>query len=202
MKNELGIKVDELGIKVCCENCCGCTFRQSDLSAKCTESGGFAFEPNRQALITRLRYLQKLRREEIDALEEGVSALRTYYEERIKELKEQQFTKEEAEKVETFLTHPEKQDSSKVMPLVPKWEVWGDNDCILRIPISQQDALQFIVRSFKDNKYICEVGISISEAEEIGTFNTLEEAKAKVNECIRELGETLVYFANNIKTEE
>ena len=103
MKNKLGIKVDDLGIKVCCENCCGCAYRDSDLSAKCTESGGFAFEPNRQALITRLRYLQKLMREEIDAVEEGVSALRTYYEERIKELHEQQFTKEEAEKVETFL---------------------------------------------------------------------------------------------------
>ena len=103
MKKELGIKVDELGIKVCCENCCGCAFRQFDLSVKCTESGGFAFEPNRQALLTRLKELKKLMREEIDALEEGVSALRTYYEERIKELKEQQFTKEEAETIETFL---------------------------------------------------------------------------------------------------
>lgn len=93
-------------------------------------------------------------------------------------------------------------DENATLPLVPKWKVWGYNKCILRIPVSQQDALQFIVRSFKDNKYMCEVGISVNDTEEIGTFNTLKEAKQKVNECIKELGERLMYFSNNIKTEE
>ena len=93
-------------------------------------------------------------------------------------------------------------DENATLPLVPKWQVWGYNKCILRIPVSQQDALQFIVRSFKDNKYMCEVGISVNDTEEIGTFNTLKEAKQKVNECIKELGERLMYFSNNIKTEE
>ena len=95
-----------------------------------------------------------------------------------------------------------KEENTTFEPLVPKWQVWGYNDYILRIPISQQDALQFVVRSCKDNKYMCEVGISVSDVEEIGTFNTLEEAKQKVNECIRELGEKLVYFAENIRTED
>lgn len=96
-------------------------------------------------------------------------------------------------------------DSSKVMPLVPKWKVL--DSCMLDVPISQRETLQFTIRKLGDNEYWCEVGISIWESladytEEVGTFKTLEEAKAKVNECIRELGERLVYFAENIRIEE
>lgn len=96
-------------------------------------------------------------------------------------------------------------NSSKEMPLVPKWKVL--DSCMLDVPISQRETLQFTIRKLCDNEYWCEVGISIWESladytEEVGTFKTLEEAKAKVNECIRELGERLVYFAENIRIEE
>ena len=45
------------------------------------------------------------------------------------------------------------------------------------------------------------VGGESNLVEEVGEFNDLEVAKAKAKECIKELGERLVYFANNIKTE-
>lgn len=89
------------------------------------------------------------------------------------------------------------------MPLVPKWQ---ENEALawIVIEISQYGVLFFDYRK-ESKQLIFSVRDKVSDIyhyEELGKFNTLEEAKAKVNECIKELGERLVYFADNIRTKE
>ena len=96
-----------------------------------------------------------------------------------------------------------KDENATLKPLVPKWQ---ENEALAWIVI---EISQFCVLFFDYRKQSKSLIFSIRDKvediyhyEEIGTFNTLEEAKQKANECIRELGERLVYFANNIKTKE
>ena len=103
-------------------------------------------------------------------------------------------------------------NSSKEMPLVPKWVSHYSGGESLDVSISQYKKLRFRIYDTDGSsnfKYHCDCTVINFIAdkdscifEEVGEFNTIEEAKAKANECIRKLGERLVYFANNIKTEE
>lgn len=93
--------------------------------------------------------------------------------------------------------------SSKVIPLVSKWRE-DEVSAWIKIEISQ-----FGVLFFNYGKESKQLIFSVQDKveyihhyEELGKFNTLEEAKAKVNEYIKELGESLVYFSDNIKTDE
>lgn len=99
-------------------------------------------------------------------------------------------------------------NSSKEIHKVPKWEYYnGDNVSCITIEMPFSESLDFrvyhktnrLVFAYED--YDCFENIC-TKKEEIGTFNTLKEAKQKVNECIKELGKRLVYFSNNIKTED
>ena len=96
-----------------------------------------------------------------------------------------------------------KEENATFEPLVPKWQ---ENEALawLIVDFSQYNFLCFEFRKTpKILSFSAENKVDYKfHQEEIGTFNTIEEAKQKVNECIRELGERLVYFAENIRIEE
>ncbi len=105
-----------------------------------------------------------------------------------------------------------KDENATCEPLVPKWVSHYSGGESLDVSISQYKKLRFRIYDTDGSsnfKYHCDCTVINFIAdkdscifEEVGEFYTLEEAKAKANECIRKLGERLVYFANNIKTEE
>lgn len=94
-------------------------------------------------------------------------------------------------------------DSSKEMPSVPEWQ---ENKAVAWL-IVELDEYNYVKFEFKKQPKILFRSIQNKTKdyfyfEDVGKFKTLEEAKQKANECIRELGERLMYFANNIKTKE
>ena len=103
-----------------------------------------------------------------------------------------------------------KEENATLEFLIPKWRTKQNGYYILEIPITQADRIRFtITHTDGSSNFIYQLQLEISLwghisylVEECGQFNTLNEAKQKANKCIRELGERLVYFANNIKTEE
>lgn len=102
-----------------------------------------------------------------------------------------------------------KEENATLKPLVPKWVSHYSGGESLDVSISQYKKLRFRIYGSSNFKYHCDCTVInfISDKdsyifEEVGEFDTLEEAKTKANECIRKLGERLVYFSNNIKTEE
>ena len=84
---------------------------------------------------------------------------------------------------------------------IPRWRVCGDVQKLV-LNLSQKAKWEFIINTKTLNvmSYIADDNIAIS-SEEIGTFDTLKDAKTKVNEYIGWLGECMMYFAENIKTE-
>ena len=106
--------------------------------------------------------------------------------------------------------YPEKQDSSKEMPLVPKWVDIGGGRYYSEVSIMQAVKMVFEIKydTYDDPfLYTLKAFFKVWDSEcdyeeEYGVFNTLKEAKQKANECIRELGERLVFYAENIKTKE
>lgn len=94
-----------------------------------------------------------------------------------------------------------KEENATLKPLIPKWKIRGDAQELV-LNLSQKAKLEFIINTEILNvmSYIVDDDIAIS-CKEVGTFDTLKDAKTKVNECIKDLGEMLVYFAENIKTE-
>ena len=105
-----------------------------------------------------------------------------------------------------------KEENATCEPLVPKWVSHYSGGESLDVSISQYKKLRFRIYDTDGSsnfKYHCDCTVINFIAdkdscifEEVGEFYTLEEAKAKANECIRKLGERLVYFSNNIKTEK
>ena len=95
-----------------------------------------------------------------------------------------------------------KEEDATLKPLIPKWRVRGDAQELV-LNLSQKAKLEFIINTKILNvmSYIVDDDIAIS-CKEVGTFDTLKDAKTKVNECIKDLGEMLVYFAENIKTNQ
>lgn len=94
-----------------------------------------------------------------------------------------------------------KGENATSKPLIPKWRVCGDVH-ILVLNLSQKAKWEFVINTKTLNvvSYIADDDIAISR-EEVGTFDTLKDAKTKVNEYIGRLGECMMYFAENIKTE-
>lgn len=105
-----------------------------------------------------------------------------------------------------------KDENATFEPLVPKWVPHFGGGESLDVSISQYKKLRFRIYDTDGSsnfKYHCDCTVINFIAdkdscifEEVGEFDTLEEAKTKANECIKELGERLVYFSNNIKTEK
>jgi hypothetical protein len=100
-----------------------------------------------------------------------------------------------------------KDESEAFKPLIPKWKYNGCNVSCITIEMPFVESLDFWIYH-KTNKlvfvyedYDCFQNIYFAK-KEIGTFNILKEAKQKLNECIKELGERLVCFADNIRIEE
>ena len=95
-----------------------------------------------------------------------------------------------------------KEEDATLKPLIPKWKIRGDVQELV-LNLSQKAKLEFIINTKILNvmSYIVDDDIAIS-CKEVGTFDTLKDAKTKVNECIKDLGEMLVYFAENIKTNQ
>ena len=103
-----------------------------------------------------------------------------------------------------------KEENATLEFLIPKWRTKQNGYYILEIPITQSDRIRFtITHTDGSSNFIYQLQLEISLwghisylVEECGQFNTLNEAKQKANKCIRELGERLVYFADNIRIEE
>lgn len=94
MKNELGIEVKcEYCLSGVNANTC-CWYPEKD-SSKIVSTNLCHFKPYSKVFIARIKELQKVMREEADAIDLGVSALKKHYEGKIQRLEEQQFTKEE-----------------------------------------------------------------------------------------------------------
>ncbi len=97
MKNELGIEVK-------CDNCwfrldCDDTVRKT-----CKKNGlKTIFKPSIKAYKSRIKELQKVMREEADAIDLGVSALNKHYEEQIQRLKKQVFTWDELNLIKSII---------------------------------------------------------------------------------------------------
>lgn len=94
-----------------------------------------------------------------------------------------------------------KEENATLEPLIPKWRDY-DNGHRLVLNLGQKAKWEFIINTKTLNvmSYIADDDIAIS-SEEVGTFDTLKDAKTKVNEYIGWLGECMMYFAENIKTE-
>lgn len=103
-----------------------------------------------------------------------------------------------------------KDESATLKPLVPKWADIGGGRYYLEVTIMQAVKMIFEIKYDTEENpllYTLKAFFTVWDSEcdyeeEIGWFNDLEGAKSKANECIKELGERLVYFANNIKTEK
>lgn len=90
-----------------------------------------------------------------------------------------------------------------ILPLLPKWRDCGGVHRLV-LNLSQSVKWEFVINTkiLWVMSYIKDVNGVIVSTEEIGTFKTLEEAKAKVNEYIKWLGECFVYFSENINTKK
>ena len=103
-----------------------------------------------------------------------------------------------------------KEENVTLKLFVPKWKNHYNGYYYLKVPITQTESLRFLIDYTDDSSnfvYICECGISrwdddCDDVEEIGEFYDIKDAKAKVNEIIKEFGEKLVYYSEHIKTEE
>ena len=97
MKNELGIEVK-------CDNCYLKFDCNLPIENACRINGQhLSFMPSIEACSTRIKELQKVMREEADAIDLGVSALNKHYEEQIQRLQEQQFTEKELNSLQVAL---------------------------------------------------------------------------------------------------
>lgn len=95
-----------------------------------------------------------------------------------------------------------KEENATFKPLVPKWRDCGDvHRLVLNLSQSAKWEFSINAKTLRAMSYIGDADIAIS-SEDVGSFDSLEEAKAKVNEAIKWLGETLVYYSGNIKTKE
>ena len=104
-----------------------------------------------------------------------------------------------------------KDENATLKPLVPKWQDKRASWHYLEVFIMQDVKIVFEIKYDTDYYspflYTLKAFFTVWDSEcdyeeEIGYFNDLEEAKAKANECIREIGEKLVYFAENIRTND
>lgn len=95
-----------------------------------------------------------------------------------------------------------KEENATFKPLVPKWRDCGDEHRLV-LNLSQSAKWEFSInaKTLRAMSYIGNAGIAIS-CEDVGLFDSVEEAKAKVNEAIKWLGETLVYYSENIRIKE
>ena len=115
-----------------------------------------------------------------------------------------EFTKEEATAEWNRRTNSEIPNNSTCkenLQLIPRWRVCGDVQKLF-LNLGQKAKWEFIINTKTLNvmSYIADDDIAIS-SKEIGTFDTLKDAKTKVNEYIGWIGECMMYFAENIKTE-
>ena len=103
-----------------------------------------------------------------------------------------------------------KEENVTSKPLVPKWADIGRGRYYLEVSIMQAVKMVFEIKyDTYDEPFLYTLkaffkvwNSECDYEEECGVFNGLEEAKAKANELIKELGEKLVYYAENIKTKE
>lgn len=97
----------------------------------------------------------------------------------------------------------EKPNLSCSKPLTPKWVDYGDTHHLV-LSLSQSVKWEFVIstKTLWCMSYIKDINGVIISGEDVGTFKTLEEAKAKVNEYIKWLGECFAYFSENINTKE
>ena len=96
---------NELGIEMCCKNCCWNRYKRCNGSNgdRCISNNYKMFCPSPFAYEVRIKELQKVMREEADAIDLGVSALNKHYEEQIQRLKEQKFTIKELRLMECLV---------------------------------------------------------------------------------------------------
>jgi hypothetical protein len=96
-------------------------------------------------------------------------------------------------------------NSSKVMPLVPKWTKYSDKTLILNVNFMQCAYVEFHITNVK-NKYRLTAFLKSNDSycneEDGGIFTTIKEAKEKANDYIKWIGKRLVCFAENIRIEE
>jgi hypothetical protein len=98
-----------------------------------------------------------------------------------------------------------KEENATFKPLIPKWTKYSDKTLILNVNFMQCAYVEFHITNVK-NKYRLTAFLKSNDSyyneEDGGIFTTIEEAKEKANDYIKWIGERLVCFAENIKTEE
>lgn len=141
---------NELGIEVCCKNCTYHCIYETCSNAKdyieddysrieqyqycndCIHKDLAYFCPSYLSLQERIKQLQKVMREEADAIDIGVSALNKYHEEQIQRLEEQQFTKEELLVIKQAISDYSEMSDFDYKPIWDKLEMIGNDYNIIK----------------------------------------------------------------------